>query len=113
MVRGFWDSRALNAKPETGMWLRACHFSSRAKLNVQGASWLPPRFVPLQYPRSPGTHIVGSWLIDRISLYRDPRTGTQYIGNWASRGSSPPLGFQVVTKKGLKGAWAASYGIRI
>ena len=30
-------------------------------------------------------HVVGSWVIDRISLYRDPRTGTQYIGNWASR----------------------------
>ena len=32
----------------------------------------------------PGTHIVGSWVIGSISLYRDPRTGTQYIGNWAS-----------------------------
>ena len=37
------------------------------------------------YPRSPGTHIVGSWVIDSISSYRDPRTETQYIGNWASR----------------------------
>ena len=37
------------------------------------------------YPRSPGTHTVGSWVVDSISLYRDPRTGTQYIGNWASR----------------------------
>ena len=36
-------------------------------------------------PRSPGTHIVGSWLVDSISSYRDPRTGTPYIGNWASR----------------------------
>ena len=36
-------------------------------------------------PRSPGTHIVGSWVIDRISLYREQRTGTQYIGIWASR----------------------------
>ena len=36
------------------------------------------------YPRSPGTRIVGSWVIDSISLYRDPRTGTQYVGNWAS-----------------------------
>ena len=36
---------------------------------------------------SPGTHVVGSWVIDSISLYRDPRTGTPYIpyiGNWAS-----------------------------
>ena len=23
--------------------------------------------------------------MDSISLYRNPRTGTQYIGNWASR----------------------------
>ena len=37
------------------------------------------------YPRSPGTHIVGSWVIDSIILYRDPRTGTKYIGTWASR----------------------------
>ena len=36
-------------------------------------------------PRSPGTHIVGPWVIDSINLYRDLRTGTQYIGNWASR----------------------------
>ena len=35
--------------------------------------------------------IVGSWVIGSISLYRDPRTGTQYIGNWASRS----LGFSV------------------
>ena len=37
------------------------------------------------YPRSPGTHIVGPWAIDSINSYRDLRTGTQYIGNWASR----------------------------
>ena len=37
------------------------------------------------YPGSPGTHIVGPWVIDTISLYSDLRTGTQYIGNWASR----------------------------
>ena len=42
-------------------------------------------------PRSPGTHIVGSWVIDSISLYRVPRTGTQYIGNWASRAVDPPI----------------------
>ena len=39
----------------------------------------------LQFPRSPGTHIPGPWVIDSISLYRDLRTGTQYIGTWASR----------------------------
>ena len=39
----------------------------------------------LPYPRSPGTHIVGSRVRDSIGLYRDPRTGTQYIGDWASR----------------------------
>ena len=46
------------------------------------------RLLPLVadiYPRSPGNHIVGSWVIDSISLYREPGTGTQYIGNWASR----------------------------
>ena len=37
------------------------------------------------YPRSPGTHIVGPWVMDDTNLYRDLRTGTQYIGNWASR----------------------------
>ena len=42
----------------------------------------------LTNPRSPGTHVVGSWVIDSISLYREPRTGTQYIGNWASRVTS-------------------------
>ena len=36
-------------------------------------------------PRSPGTHIVGPWVTDSIKLYRDLRTGTPYIGNWASR----------------------------
>ena len=46
--------------------------------------------VRFRLPRSAGTHIVGSWAIDRIYLYRDPRTGTQYIGNWASRVS--PVG---------------------
>ena len=25
------------------------------------------------YPRSPGTHIVGSWVIDTTSLYRGPK----------------------------------------
>ena len=35
--------------------------------------------------RSPGTHIVGPWVIDSINSYRDLRTGTQYMGNWASR----------------------------
>ena len=43
------------------------------------------RFQTLNLTLCPGTHIVGSWVIDRKSLYRDPRTGTQYIGNWASR----------------------------
>ena len=28
---------------------------------------------------------MGSGVIASISLYRDPRTGTQYVGNWASR----------------------------
>ena len=36
-------------------------------------------------PRSPGTHIVGPWVTDSIKLYRVFRTGTQYVGNWASR----------------------------
>ena len=44
-------------------------------------------------PRSPGTHVVGSWDIDSKNVYRDFRTGTQYVGNWASRvclGSAAP-----------------------
>ena len=45
------------------------------------------------YPRSPGTHIVGPWVIDSINLYRDLRTGTQYMGNWASRDIH--MGFKV------------------
>ena len=36
-------------------------------------------------PRSPGTHIVGPWVIDSIRVYRDLKTGTQYVGIWASR----------------------------
>ena len=48
-------------------------------------------------PRSPGTHIVGSCVMGRISFYRDPRTGTQYIGNWASRVES----FRSATIKNL------------
>ena len=36
-------------------------------------------------PRSPGTHIVGPWVTDNIKLYRVLRTGSQYVGNWASR----------------------------
>ena len=35
-------------------------------------------------PRSPGAHIVGPWVMDSTNLYRDVRTGTQYIGNWSS-----------------------------
>ena len=41
-------------------------------------------------PRSPGTHTVGSWVIDGISLYREPRTGNQYICNWASKKLASP-----------------------
>ena len=43
------------------------------------------RFDVYMLPRSPGTHIVGPWVIDSLNSYRDLRTGTQYIGNWASR----------------------------
>ena len=42
-------------------------------------------------PRSPGTHIVGPRVIDSINLYMDLRTGTQYVGNWASRASSTAM----------------------
>ena len=59
----------------------------------------------MTYHRSPGTHIVGPWVIHIIHLYRDLRTGTQYIGNWASRvifasahakvGLTNPSGFRV------------------
>ena len=37
-------------------------------------------------PRSPGTRIVGPWVIDSINSYRNLRTGTQDIGNWAFPG---------------------------
>ena len=50
-----------------------------------------PKILP--NPRSPGTHIVGPWVIDSINLYRDLRTGTQYIGIWASR---ERFGFEVL-----------------
>ena len=36
-------------------------------------------------PRIQGTLTIGSWVMDSIGLYTEPRTGTQYIGNWASR----------------------------
>ena len=39
-------------------------------------------------PRSPGTHVVGPWVIDTINLYRDLRAGTQHVSNWASRVSA-------------------------
>ena len=55
----------------------------------------------LYVPRSPGTHIVGSCVMDRISFYRDPRTGTQYIGNWASRVCS-------LDDRLLRGYWTSS-----
>ena len=42
-------------------------------------------FSGLYFSRSPITHIVGPWVIDSIDLNRDLRTGTQSIGNWASR----------------------------
>ena len=47
-----------------------------------GVSYL--RSVVQTKARSPGT-CIGSWVIDSIGLYRDSRTGTQYVGNWASR----------------------------
>ena len=31
--------------------------------------------------------MVGPWVTDSINVYRDLRTGTQYIGIWASRDS--------------------------
>ena len=37
------------------------------------------------FPRSPGTHIAGPWVVESTNLCRDLKTGTQYIGNWASR----------------------------
>ena len=55
------------------------------------------------YPTSPGTHVVGPWVIDTKNLYRDLRTGTQYIGNWASkdRSSSEGCYYFRVLKLGL------------
>ena len=73
-----------------------CTALDRAQPASQG--FMPWRKAPTKHangkvaspvnPRSPGTHIVCSWVIDSISLYRDPMTGTQYLGNWASRVSS-------------------------
>ena len=34
-------------------------------------------------------HIGGPWVSDSIKLYTDLRTGSQYVGNWAS--STPKL----------------------
>ena len=59
----------------------------------------------LPNPRSPGTHIGGSWVIDSINLHRDSRTGTQYVKDrdlryWVqslhasgSHSSMPAVGF--------------------
>ena len=41
--------------------------------------------VSTSFPRSPGTRIVGPWVTDSIKLYRVLRTGTYYMGTWASR----------------------------
>ena len=46
----------------------------------------PPKWAygggyPNNFFGSPGTHIVGPWVIDSINSYGDLRTGTQYIGN--------------------------------
>ena len=62
------------------------------------------------YPRSPGTHIVGPWVTDNLKIYRDLSTGTQYIGNWASRGSHPVrvegLGLWSVAKFRVHSGWS-------
>ena len=46
----------------------------------------------LTNPRSPGTYIVGPWVVDSTNLYRDLRTGTQYVGKWASRETASTFG---------------------
>ena len=58
-------------------------FGTQAALDVGYKRDISKRIPPI--PRSPGTHIVGPWVIDSINLYKDLRTGTQYMGNWASR----------------------------
>ena len=50
-----------------------------------GSYWAPNVWKPPYHTLSPGTHIVGPWVTDSIKLYRDLRTGTQYIGDWASK----------------------------
>ena len=70
------------------MGLQTERCSSNEALNLEARpkeGKLSARCWFLAYPGSPGTHIVGPWVIDSISSYRDLRTGTQYIGNWASR----------------------------
>ena len=49
-------------------------------------------------PRSPGTHLVGSWVTDTRSLCRGPRTGTQHIGSWASRKMWGPPNSVIIDK---------------
>ena len=42
-------------------------------------------------PRYPYSRSLGPWVTDSMILYRVLRTGTQYIGNWASRDPSPGI----------------------
>ena len=59
-------------------------------------------------PRSPGTHLVGPWATDSIDSYRDLRTGTQNMGNWASMLES---GLQVLRALRFPGSSCrSSYG---
>ena len=67
--------------------------------------------MPLSYPRSSGTDIVGPWDIDSTKLYRDLRTGTQNMGIWASRDRLSPRGGsaqRVGCRAGLL-AWGAKH----
>ena len=94
----FLKNKPRNRTPQKSFAIS--HTSSKIDTHhLQSPSMKPPKIALLQathyvHPthlhgqseaRRRGTHTVGSWVIGSIGLYRDPRTGTQYIGTWASR----------------------------
>ena len=55
----------LDMRNAAGLWNEACVDCLESVL--------------LAFQRSPSTHIAGPWVIDNIDLYRDLRTGTQWV----------------------------------
>ena len=55
--------------------------------------------------------MVGPWVIDGTNLYRDLRTGTEHIGNWASRDSNAfPMSSEGAPCNGSHAAKSSSPG---